>query len=440
MTLSPDDDKLDANAQKLAGKVTLTVDRSNPNQFSITMQNSSCTKTYVQPYPIGNLNSDTSNTNIRCFLCVEGSYIEFISTNIEPIGGCTSATDKEPISITLNNVPAKVPQGTTLEEAVAGITATIEFEENISKEVTAEDLIFTSIPDLTETGEKTLIVIYNKTYKGANATTPVMAYATFNVVTEIESIRVIEQPTNTNYVFALNKPKGIGERLTAFDATGLVVEATYTNGDVLTMDNADLTFEGVPEKAGTQSVTMYTENGKTATVDVNVEITCQETETTIVDGVFTPSTIGLEDNTGIFWSDFIDDQKVAAGETIKFTFTNYSSQALNWNNFVVILRDTTKLVEYAVVRADNYGWGGGYGTCTLGCTAGINWASWLAVMNGAKVTVYVTNYGDGMADVNAWMVGTNGITYFQYYYGIAVDADDLNVSFTVDGCHLVAAE
>jgi hypothetical protein len=61
-------------------------------------------------------------------------------------------------------------------------------------------------------------------------------------------------------------------------------------------------------------------------------------------------------------------------------------------------------------------------------------------MNGAKVTVYVTNYGDGTADVNAWMVGTNGITYFQYYCGIPVEADDLNVSFTVDGCHLVAAE
>jgi hypothetical protein len=429
----------DANVQKLGGKVTLTVDRSDPDAFSITIQNSTVTKTYKQPYAMGNLNADASNTNMRFFLVPEGSYMEFLATNIEPIGGCTSALDKEPVTLTLSNVPTKVIQGTTLEEAMAGVTGTVEFEEGVTKDVTAADLIFNSIPDMETTGEKTLIAIYNKTYKGESAAIPVIAHATFNVVTEISSIKVIAQPTNTNYTFALDKPKGIGERLLAFDATGLQVEATYSNGDVLTMDNADLTFTGVPEKAGKQSVTIYTENGKTATVDVNVEITGKEIETKIVDGVFSPSTIGLEDNTGGFWSELINDQKVAAGETVKFAFTNYSSQASNWNNFVVILRKVD-LTEYAVVRADNYGWGDSYGACTLGCTAGINWASWLAAMNGAKVTVYVTNYGDGTADVNAWMVGTNGITYFQYYYGIPVEADDLNVSFTVDGCHLVAAE
>jgi hypothetical protein len=428
----------DANVQKLGGKVTLTVDRSNPDAFSITIQNSTVTKTYKQPYAMGNLNADASNTNMRFFLVPEGSYMEFLATNIEPIGGCTSALDKEPVTLTLSNVPTKVIQGTTLEEAMAGVTGTVEFEEGVTKDVTAADLIFNSIPDMETTGEKTLIAIYNKTYKGESAAIPVIAHATFNVVTEISSIKVIAQPTNTNYTFAFDKPKGIGERLLAFDATGLKVEATYSNGDVLTMDNADLTFTGVPEKAGKQSVTIYTENGKTATVDVNVEITGKEIETTLTDGVFTPSLVGLEDNTTGWWSAFSEDQKIPSGSTVKFSFTNYNNGAANWDNFLVILRNA-ELAEYAVVRADNWGWGGtGYNSVSTGCTSGVNWATWLAAMNGGKVTVYATNYGDGKLDLNIWMVGTNGITYFQYYYGIDVDANDLQLAFTVEGGHLVS--
>lgn len=88
-----------------------------------------------------------------------------------------------------------------------------------------------------------------------------------------------------------------------------------------------------------------------------------------------------------------------------------------------------------MVRSDNYGWGGtGYNNVTLGGTQG-TWTDWLGVMNGAKVTVYVSN-SDGQADVYAVMKGTDGKTYTQYYYGIDIEPDDLNVSFTVDGSYL----
>ena len=33
-----------------------------------------------------------SNTNIRCFLVPEGSYINFLQSNIVPIGGLTSVS------------------------------------------------------------------------------------------------------------------------------------------------------------------------------------------------------------------------------------------------------------------------------------------------------------------------------------------------------------
>lgn len=95
----------DAGIDKLGGKVTLTVDRTNPEAFNITMTNGTVTKTYKQPSALENLNSDASNTNIRCFIVPEGSYIDFLQTNIEPIGGCTSAADKNPVSMVLQKVP-----------------------------------------------------------------------------------------------------------------------------------------------------------------------------------------------------------------------------------------------------------------------------------------------------------------------------------------------
>ena len=95
------------------------------------------------------------------------------------------------------------------------------------------------------------------------------------------------------------------------------------------------------------------------------------------------------------------------------------------------------LTEYAVVRADNYGWGDGYAACVHNGTQG-DWATWLAGMNGAKVTVYVTNCGDGTADVQAVMQGTDDAISTQCYWGInTIDANDLNFALTVDGCHLV---
>ena len=101
------------------------------------------------------------------------------------------------------------------------------------------------------------------------------------------------------------------------------------------------------------------------------------------------------------------------------------------------------MTEYAVVRADNYGWGAGYdGNADLVLSGGqADWASWLADMNGSKVTVYVINNGDGTADVRAAMQGISGKMYYQHYLGITtVDPADLNFALTVDGSHLVFGE
>ena len=433
LMLSPVDN-LDETVQKLGGKVTLTVDRTSENAFSIKIQNASATKTYKQPYKLPNLNIDKSNTNIRCFLVHEGSYINFLQSNFIPIGGLTSAEDKNPLSMVLQNVPDQVNVGTTLEEAVSGITAIISFEEGVTKTVTAEELQFTAIPNMEELGTKTLVAIYNKTFKGENCDQPIVANATFEVVEKIVSIEVTAQPSHVQYYYYTSAAtEALTDRTMAFDPTGMEVTATYANGSSRVIDSSKLSFSVVPAKVGSQTVTITADEGVTAKINVTVS----ESAVSAVNN--SASIIGAEDNSTAFWGAFSDNFNVPVGETKSITFTNYSSLAGNWNHFVVVLRNTA-LAEYGVVRADNYGWGNGYdGNANLvtGGTQG-DWATWLAGMNGAQVTVYVTNCGNSTADIQAVMTGTTGTTSTQYYLGInTVDPADLNFALTVDGSHLI---
>ncbi len=330
----------DSGIENLGGKVTLTIDRTEGGMI-VTIANGKVTKTYTQKTPLENLNADAANTTIRAFLVPEGSYINFLSSTIEPIGGFTSKEDKQPLSMTLNSVPKKVMLGTSMEDAFANITATIQFEQEVSATVTIKDLTIQAVPDMNSLGKKTLVAAYAKTYKGEGAAAPVIGTAEFEVVDK-----------------------------------------------------------------------MYT-------------------------------SIGTTDNSTAFWGAHSEATKVEPGETFVTTFTNYTSGANNWNNFVIVLTNADGSTEYGVLRADNWGWGTGWAGEALAekCTPSggqLDWATWLAAMDGAKVTVYVTNNGDGTCDVRSVMEGTDGETYYQDYIGLntVTDADDFYFHFTVDGCHL----
>lgn len=397
----------DEGIEKLGGKVTLTVDRTVEDFFAVTMTNGVVTKTYEQPYEWENLNAEASNTNIRCFLVVEGSYIDFLSSKIGTTGGNVSA-DKNPKSMVLKNVPQYVDAGTSLEEAMAGVTAEVTFEDDATKIVSASELSFTAIPDMDTPGAKTLVAAYNKTFKGENCDTPIMAYANFEVVEKIVSIEVTTQPTRTTYYYYTSSATAsLNNRTLAFDPTGMVVKATDSSGKTRVLDNSRLTFSTVPAKVGLQIVTITAEAGITATVNVIVK------ESQVLEVTNNKTTVGTMDNSTPFWGDFSDEFNVPVGETRFIKFTNFTSRVENYHNFVVVLRKSN-LIEYAVVRADNYGWGDGYAAClTSGGQA--DWVAWRDEMNGAKVTVYVTNCGNGTADVQAVMVGNAGTTSTQYY-------------------------
>lgn len=428
--LAPIDNK-DENVQKLGGKVTLTVDRSRKDTFLIKMTNGVVTKTYTQPYKLVNHNTDTNNKNIRCFLCPEGSYIDFLQTNIVPVEGLTSAKDKAPVSMRLLNVPEDVDEGTTIEEAMANVSAEVIFEEGMKKIIPASELYFSAIPDMNGLGERQLVVIYNKTFKGENAATPIIAHASFKIVPKLLSIQVTKQPTHTHYyIYNVTGISGQEERTLAFDKTGLEVKATYPNGRVEVINNDKLTFSAIPAKVGRHVVRVETANGKTAEIPVTVSASA------VTPATPTPKVLGETNNSSAWWSAHTGNLDVPIGQTRKVVFTNYSSKANNWNNFVIVLR-TQNNTEYAVLRADNFGWGSGYGSCVHGGTQG-DWVPWLASMDGAKVTVYITNVSNGTADVQIVMRGTDGKTYTQHYLGIdSINPNDLYFAFTIDSCHLV---
>ena len=430
LTFETDKDK---GVDKLGGKVTLTVDRSRVDTFLVKITNGTVTKTYTQPYKIGNLNADASNSKIRCFLVPEGSYIDFMQSNVEPIGGYTSAQDKAPVSMVLNNVPAEVDENTPLEKAMENVSATVTFEEGITKVIPAKELYFSAINDMNVSGTKNLIVIYNKTFKGENASTPIVAQKTFEVVPAIKALHIVSAPTRLTYKYY--EAAGITNPASAVfpvDTKGLTVQATYLNGVTRDITLDKLVISAVPMKAGKQAVTVTAKNGVKTTFDVTVE---KHAATFVTPS---PAILGAEDCTTGWWGAHLDaDVKVPAGETRAFSFTNLGGAA-NWNNYVVVLRNAA-LAEYVVVRSDNYGWTGdnsgpyGWKNCTAGSTGAADWATWLAGMNGAKVVVYVTNNNNGTADVLAITTGTDGKVNTQYYYGIdGVDANDLFVDFTVD--------
>ena len=68
-----------------------------------------------------------------------------------------------------------------------------------------------------------------------------------------------------------------------------------------------------------------------------------------------PTTLGKTDCTAEWWESHLDqDIKIESNKVYTTTFTNYSSLANNYNNYVVVLRKADK-TEYCCLRSDDYG-------------------------------------------------------------------------------------
>ena len=386
-------------------------------------------KTYVQNYSgIG-----VESGDLYLDFTTDGCHYVFDKAEVD----VADAVDQQPSSMELINVPEEVDKNSTLAEATAGIKGKVTYSGGTVKEVAASDLSFMLVPGtglnddgkLDQVGEYYVVATLNKTMFGKTAEKSVSASAKINVVAGIKSIKITKAPSRTKYYFYNSAAlKGVDHTL-AFDPTGMEVTATYVEGDPAVLDNSKLTFSKIPATAGTHQVTITTENGKKTTVDVTVA------ESAVKAITMSPSVLGAEDNSTM-WTDqtYTEFNQIALGQTAVIKFTNYSNLAGNWNNFLAVLRSGA--ADQTVLRADNWGWGAGYEASDKS-GGQVDWPTWLAAMNGAQVTAYFTNCGNGTVDAQFIMVGTDGNTYNQYYLGLNnFDPSDVRVGFSVDGSHL----
>lgn len=386
-------------------------------------------KTYVQNYSgIG-----VESGDLYLDFTTDGCHYVFDKAEVD----VADAVDQQPSSMELINVPEEVDKNSTLAEATAGIKGKVTYSGGTVKEVAASDLSFMLVPGtglnvdgkLDQVGEYYVVATLNKTMFGKTAEKSVSASAKINVVAGIKSIKITKAPSRTKYYFYNSAAlKGVDHTL-AFDPTGMEVTATYVEGDPAVLDNSKLTFSKIPATAGTHQVTITTENGKKTTVDVTVA------ESAVKAVTMSPSVLGAEDNSTLWTAPiYTEFEKIALGQTAVIKFTNYSNLLGNWNNFLAVLRSGD--AEQTVLRADNWGWGAGY-EASFKSGGQVDWATWLAAMNGAQVTAYFTNCGNGTVDAQFIMVGTDGNTYNQYYLGLNnFDPSDVQVGFSVDGSHL----
>lgn len=386
-------------------------------------------KTYVQNYSgIG-----VESGDLYLDFTTDGCHYVFDKAEVD----VADAVDQQPSSMELINVPEEVDKNSTLAEATAGIKGKVTYSGGTVKEVAASDLSFMLVPGtglnadgkLDQVGEYYVVATLNKTMFGKTAEKSVSASAKINVVAGIKSIKITKAPSRTKYYFYNSAAlEGVDHTL-AFDPTGMEVTATYVEGDPAVLDNSKLTFSKIPATAGTHQVTITTENGRKAEVEVTVA------ESAVKAVTMSPSVLGAEDNSTLWAAPtYTEFEKIALGQTAVIKFTNYSNLVGNWNNFLAVLRSGD--AEQTVLRADNWGWGAGY-EASVKSGGQVDWATWLAAMNGAQVTAYFTNCGNGTVDAQFIMVGTDGNTYNQYYLGLNnFDPSDVQVGFSVDGSHL----
>ena len=409
-------------AQMNGAKVTVTVTNYGDNTADVVAEVTGTEGlTSTQKY----LGIPVESADLYLDFTTDGCHYVFDKAEMD----VADVKDQQPESMELIDVPAEVDKGTSVKDFTSTLKAKVTYADGAVKEVTASDLEFVVVPDMETVGEKYVVATLKKTLLGKTADKTISANAKFSVVAGIKSITITKAPSRTKYYFYNSAAlEGVDHTL-AFDPTGMEVTATYVEGDPAVLDNSTLTFSKIPATAGTHQVTITTENGKKTTVDVTVA------ESAVKAVTMSPSVLGAEDNSTLWTAPtYTEFEKIALGQTAVIKFTNYSNLVGNWNNFLAVLRSGD--AEQTVLRADNWGWGAGY-EASAKSGGQVDWATWLAAMNGAQVTAYFTNCGNGTVDAQFIMVGTDGNTYNQYYLGLNnFDPSDVQVGFSVDGSHL----
>lgn len=122
-----------------------------------------------------------------------------------------------------------------------------------------------------------------------------------------------------------------------------------------------------------------------------------------------------------WWQEFTNSVELADGATKTVKLKNYSSGEQNWHNYVVAFTNTQTAAdktpstdnyegyhEYAVVRADVFGWGDE--SFVVNFDQDWDWAAWLDSMRAADVTMVITRNG-GEIVIDTTFVDRKGTEY-----------------------------
>ena len=366
----------------------------------------------------------SATDDINAFLVVDHSHLKITKATLTP-SQVAEIPDENAEAIVVTGFPESVEVGTTFESVFENaLNATVTYADKSASEVSIEDVIFTVSPDFgTKVGKETVVYSYSKTKQG-NYGPSVAGYATIEITNPIVEIQITKAPSVTTYYFFDNT-------YLDFRPAGMEVTAVYADDTTGPMPLTALTIAPIELKEGPQDVAVIYKNG-----DKEISAT---TPITLVKGAYG---VGLPDCTGGFWSAFTEaDKPVAAGESVSFEMDVYSTAAENWHAPVAVLRKADLTLgaegEYAVVRQDNFGWGGGFVNADENKASDWNWDLFKPMLDNAHVVITATNNGDNTATIRFDVTWANGENHFQEYKNIAIDSADAQLGVTIDSCYLV---
>lgn len=152
-------------------------------------------------------------------------------------------------------------------------------------------------------------------------------------------------------------------------------------------------------------------------------------------------TVGSEDFTTSWWTEFSDMVTMSGNQTMHFGFYNYTDQANNWDNWVLVVtngkgRSDSGYAEYFVLRADAYGWGdSNYSGSNITNDFNFSDGSFLTDMNGAYVDLTLKRNGTRI-DVTAVVTATDGTVYNYTFYYEGVSTTSIGAFLTCEEAYL----
>jgi len=160
----------------------------------------------------------------------------------------------------------------------------------------------------------------------------------------------------------------------------------------------------------------------------------------------TTTTVGAEDNSSAWWSEFSDYFQIPSNAELDLAFTNYTSgTGGNWNNWNLAIttddeRGGDDYAEYFVIRSDLYGWGDSYASGTWSNEGypsdDDGWAEFRTNMVGADVVLNIERSGSTVT-VTATETCTNSTVYVEKFTTDCGDGTQVIRAFLIaDGSHL----